>query len=53
MVGREKGGKKTMETITFCAFCGKEIKYDPELFAAGKTGESVCDDCQKEEEEVK
>ena len=28
-----------METITFCAFCGKEIKYDQELFAASKTGE--------------
>lgn len=42
-----------MSNVTYCAFCGKEIPYDPELFAAGKTGEPVCDDCRKEEEEVK
>lgn len=41
------------QEITFCAFCGKELKYDQELFTGGKTGEPVCDECQKIEEDVK
>ncbi len=53
MVGKEKGEGVMEQEITFCAFCGKELKYDPELFAAGKTGEPVCDECRKIEGDVR
>lgn len=41
-----------MAEVTWCAICGKEIAYDPELFAAGQTGEPVCSDCRAVEDEV-
>ncbi len=42
-----------MPNITYCAFCGKEMDYDEELFRQGKTGEPVCEKCREQEEQVK
>lgn len=42
-----------MANITYCAFCGEEMKYDSESFVIGKTGEPVCSNCRAEEEKVK
>jgi hypothetical protein len=41
------------QETTFCAFCGKEIEYDSQLFASGKTGEPACNDCREMEKDVK
>lgn len=40
-----------MKYMTECAYCGKEMEWEQELFTKGEHGEPNCDECQKKGEE--